>query len=45
VASGVTYLYVRKKFSWDEPEYAAYSASVSSIAGLGTKKIETFPEG
>ena len=35
VPSNITYLYVRKKFSWDEPEYAQYSAVVSCIAGFG----------
>ena len=34
--SNITYLYVRRKFAWDEPEYATFAAVISSVAGFGT---------
>lgn len=34
--SNITYLYVRRKFAWDEPEYATFAAVISSVAGFGS---------
>ena len=39
----IGYLYARKKFGWDAPDWAMYSTVVSSVFSLGCSKVNYLP--